>query len=158
MDKSYATQMVLQPLSAPESQTVFQTVLGTTTLPQALMHAIVQKAEGNPFFLEEFARMVVEHGGQSSALVVPENVQAVLAARIDRLPLEAKHLLQLAAVIGREVALPLLQAVAALPAEAIHPHLGQLQAARFLFETHLVPAAAYSSPPGLPPDERSSAM
>ena len=144
MDKSYATQMVLQPLSAPESQTVFQAALGTTTLPQALVHAIVQKAEGNPFFLEEFARVVVEHGSQSSALAVPETVQAVLAARIDRLPPETKHLLQLAAVIGREVALPLLQAAAALPAEVLQLHLGQLQAAEFLYETQLVPAVAYT--------------
>jgi predicted ATPase len=53
MDKSYAIQMVLQPLSAPESQTVFQAALGTTALSQALVHAIVQKAEGNPFFLED---------------------------------------------------------------------------------------------------------
>ena len=144
MDKSYATQMVLQPLSAPESQTIFQTALGTTTLPQALVHAIVQKAEGNPFFLEEFARVAIEHGGQSSALAVPETVQAVLAARIDRLPLEAKRLLQVAAVIGREVALPLLQAVAALPAEVLHLHLGQLQAAELLYETQLVPEVAYT--------------
>jgi DNA-binding winged helix-turn-helix (wHTH) protein/class 3 adenylate cyclase/tetratricopeptide (TPR) repeat protein len=144
MDKSYATQIVLQPLSAPESQTVFQTALGTTAQPQALVHAIVQKAEGNPFFLEEFARVVVEHGSQSSALAVPETVQAVLAARIDRLPPETKRLLQLAAVIGREVALPLLQAVAALPAEALHLHLGQLQAAEFLSETQRVPAVAYT--------------
>src|SRR4029453_18222862 len=50
MDKSYATQMVLQPLSVPESVTVLQAALGTTALPQALVHACVQKAEGNPFF------------------------------------------------------------------------------------------------------------
>jgi class 3 adenylate cyclase/tetratricopeptide (TPR) repeat protein len=144
MDKSYATQIVLQPLSAPESLTVFQAALGTTALPQALVHAIVQKAEGNPFFLEEFARVVVEQGGQSSALAVPETVQAVLVARLDRLPPEAKYLLQLAAVIGREVGLPLLQAVAALPAETLHRHLGQLQAAEFLAETRRVPEVAYT--------------
>ena len=144
MDKSYATQMVLQPLSAPESLTVFQAALGTTALCQALVHAIVQKAEGNPFFLEEFARVVVEHGGQSSALAVPDTVQAVLAARIDRLPPETKRLLQLTAVLGREVALPLLQAAAALPVEALHLRLGQLQAAEFLYETRLVPAVAYT--------------
>jgi tetratricopeptide (TPR) repeat protein len=143
MDKSYATQIVLQPLSAPESQTVFQTALGTTVQPQALVHAIVQKAEGNPFFLEEFARVVVEHGSQSSALAVPETVQAMLAARIDRLPPETKRLLQLAAVIGREVGLPLLQA-AALPTEGLHLHLGQLQAAEFLYETQRVPEVAYT--------------
>jgi class 3 adenylate cyclase/tetratricopeptide (TPR) repeat protein len=144
MDKSYATQLVLQPLSVPESQTVFQAALGTTTLPQALVHTIVQQAEGNPFFLEEFARVAVEHGSQSSTLAVPETVQAVLAARIDRLPPAAKRLLQLAAVIGREVGLPLLQAAAALPAEALHLHLGQLQNAEFLYETQLVPEVAYT--------------
>ena len=75
---------------------------------------------------------------------VPATVQAVLAARIDRLPPEEKRLLQTAAVIGTEVPLPLLQAIADLPEEALHRGLAHLQAAEFLYETRLFPEREYT--------------
>ena len=75
---------------------------------------------------------------------VPATVQAVLAARIDRLPPEEKRLLQTAAVIGTEVPLPLLQAIAELPEEALHRGLAHLQAAEFLYETRLFPEHEYT--------------
>jgi hypothetical protein len=71
-------------------------------------------------------------------------VQAVLAARIDRLPPEAKHLLQTAAVIGTEVPVPLLQAIAEAPDEIVQRSLAQLQAAEFLYETRLFPEREYT--------------
>ena len=71
-------------------------------------------------------------------------MQAVLAARIDRLPPEAKRLLQTAAVIGTEVPLPLLQAIAELPEDALHRGLAHLQAAEFLYETRLFPEPEYT--------------
>ena len=74
----------------------------------------------------------------------PATVQEVLAARIDRLPPEEKRLLQTAAVIGTEVPLPLLQAIAELPEAALHGDLAHLQAAEFLYETRLVPEHAYT--------------
>ena len=77
-------------------------------------------------------------------LQVPATVQAVLAARIDRLPPEEKRLLQTAAVIGTEVPLPLLQAIAELPEEALHRGLAHLQAAEFLYETRLFPEPEYT--------------
>ena len=77
-------------------------------------------------------------------LQVPATVQAVLAARIDRLPPEEKRLLQTAAVIGTEVPLALLQAIAELPEEALHRGLTHLQAAEFLYETRLFPEHAYT--------------
>ena len=75
---------------------------------------------------------------------VPATVQAVLAARIDRLPPEEKRLLQTAAVIGTEVPWPLLQAIADTSEEALHRGLGQLQAAEFLYETSLFPEREYT--------------
>jgi tetratricopeptide (TPR) repeat protein len=78
------------------------------------------------------------------SLQVPATVQAILAARIDRLPPEDKRLLQTAAVIGTEVPWPLLQATADAPEEALHQGLGQLQAAEFLYETSLFPEHAYT--------------
>src|SRR5262249_39066706 len=80
-----------------------------------------------------------EQGGQPSGLAVPETIQTVLAARIDRLPPEDKHLLQTAAVIGHDVPLPLLQAIAELPEADVHGGLAHLQAAEFLYETRLFP-------------------
>lgn len=70
---------------------------------------IIEKSEGNPFFLEELARTVVERGADSGA--IPDTVQGVIMARVDRLPEAAKHILQTASVLGREVPLPLLDRV-----------------------------------------------
>ena len=78
------------------------------------------------------------------SIQVPATVQAVLAARIDRLPPEEKRLLQTAAVIGTEVPLRLLQAIAELSEDALHRRLAHLQAAEFLYETHLFPEAEYT--------------
>src|SRR5262245_13133186 len=75
---------------------------------------------------------------------VPATVQAVLAARIDRLPFEEKRLLQTAAVVGTEVPLPLLQAIAELPEATLHHGLAHLRAAEFLYETRLLPEPEYT--------------
>ena len=74
---------------------------------------------------------------------VPATVQAVLAARIDRLPPEEKRLLQTAAVIGTEVPLSLLQAIAELPEDALRRGLAHLQTAEFLYERSLFPELEY---------------
>src|SRR5205807_2690207 len=99
---------------------------------------------GNPFFLEESVRTLVETGvlvGEPGAsrlakpldsLQVPTTVQAVLAARIDRLAQEDKHLLQCAAVVGADVPLPLVQAIAEVPEETLQRSFARLQAAEFL--------------------------
>jgi predicted ATPase len=71
--------------------------------------------------------------------------QAVLAARTDRLPPEEKRLLQMAAVIGNEVPLPVLRTIAELPDEALHRGLAPLQAAESLYETRLFPDHEYTS-------------
>src|SRR5262249_31474308 len=114
------------------------------------------RTEGNPFFLEESVRTLVETGvlvGEPggyrlaqplASLQVPTTVQAVLAARIDRLPPEEKRLLQIAAVVGTEVPLPLLQAIAEGGEAALHHGLMHLQAAEFLYETRLFPEREYT--------------
>jgi tetratricopeptide (TPR) repeat protein len=118
---------------------------------EALKPLLIARTAGNPFFLEESVRTLVESGvlvGERGAyrlaqalarLQVPATVQAVLAARIDRLPPEEKHLLQTAAVIGYEVPLPLLDAIADVPEAALYHGLAHLQAAEFLYETRLFP-------------------
>src|SRR5262249_54212032 len=107
--------------------------------------------EGNPLFLEASGRARVEtrvRVGERGAyrqvqllptIQVPATVQAVLAARIDRLSPDEKRLLQTAAVIGTEGPFPLLQAIAECPEEDLHPGLTHLQAPEFLYETHPFP-------------------
>ena len=84
------------------------------------------------------------NGDHAFTLPLPGTIEAVLAARIDRLPQEAKRLVQVAAVIGPEVPVPLLQTIAELPEEALHRGLAHLQATEFLYETHLFPEPAYT--------------
>ena len=103
MEKSYATQLALPRLSPEDSRSVVQAVLHPTPVPEPLMQDLLTKAAGNPFFLEELAWTVREHGDLRLPPEVPDTIRAVLAARIDRLPPEAKQVLQTAAVIGTEV-------------------------------------------------------
>ena len=144
LDKSYATQIALHPLGPDESRQVVRSVLRTTTLTPALEQQLLARAEGNPFFLEELAYTLLEHDGQSSALTVPDTIQAVIAGRIDRLPSHERHLLQAAAVIGKTVPLPLLRAMTALPDETLSRHLAHLQAAEFLYAASALPTATYA--------------
>jgi tetratricopeptide (TPR) repeat protein len=103
LDRSYLAQMTLRPLTATDSAQLVDFAVREEPLPAAASAAIVAKGEGNPFFLEELARTVVERGADSTA--IPETVQGVIMARLDRLPDAAKHVLQTAAVLGREVPL-----------------------------------------------------
>jgi tetratricopeptide (TPR) repeat protein len=109
-----------------------------------VQEAIVAKAAGNPFFVEELTWTAVEHGDHAGTLPMPDTIEAVLAARIGRLPPEEKRLLQTAAVIGTEVPVPLLQRLAALPEDVLHRGLVHLQGGEFLYETHLSPEQTYT--------------
>ena len=149
--KTYYTQVRLDPLPPASADELLQVLLGDDPSLEPLKRLLIERTEGNPFFLEESVRALVETGvlvgvpgayrlAQAlPAIQVPATVQAVLAARIDRLPLEEKHLLQTAAVIGTEVPFALLQAIAELPEEALYHGLAHLQAAEFLYETRLFP-------------------
>ncbi|HEX3553745.1 MAG TPA: adenylate/guanylate cyclase domain-containing protein [Thermoanaerobaculia bacterium] len=107
IEKSNATQIPLSRLTDAESEAVVRAVLRRAELPEKLVAEVRGKAEGNPFFLEELARSLLEHPGVS----VPDTIQGVLMARIDRLPDEHKRLLQTASVLGREFPLNLLAPV-----------------------------------------------
>src|SRR5215475_2105147 len=142
-------QLRLDPLLPVSADELLQALLGDDASLQPLTQLLIARTEGNPFFLEESVRTLEESGvlvGERRAyrlaqaiptVQVPATVQAVLAARIDRLPPEEKRLLQMAAVIGTEVPLPLLQAIAELPEDALQRGLAHLQAAEFLYETRL---------------------
>ena len=112
---------------------------------------MIERTEGNPFFLEECVRTLVEtgalvgeRGGYTLAqtvekVQVPATVQVILAARIDRLAPEDKQLLQAAAVIGKDVPDELLRRTSELEADALRASLARLQAAEFLYEATLFP-------------------
>ena len=138
------TQVSVPPLHAQDSRIVVKAVLGAVSLPETRLRAIVAQAGGNPFFLEELAWHALDQGGRDTPGAVPETVHAVLAARIDRLPPEAKRLLQTAAVIGSEVPVPLLQALAELAEAPLHRGLAHVQAAELLAETRLFPDQVYT--------------
>jgi DNA-binding NtrC family response regulator/tetratricopeptide (TPR) repeat protein len=114
VDRSYATQVALRPLSPDDSLSVVRSVLQRDDIPEHLAQLILAKTEGNPFFLEELSR-AVGHADGGGELVppaaVPDTIQEVVLARVERLSPEAKAVLQTASVLGREVALPLLRAV-----------------------------------------------
>src|SRR5262245_47220514 len=154
--KTYYTQLRLDPLPPLSADEFLHALLGDDASLKPLTPLLIVRTGGNPFFLEESVRTLVEtrvlqgergayHLGQAlQSIQVPATVQAVLAARIDRLPPEEKGLLQTAAVIGHEVPLPLLQAIADRPEEVLHRSLAHLQATEFLYETRLFPERAYT--------------
>ncbi|MBI4637541.1 MAG: tetratricopeptide repeat protein, partial [Candidatus Rokubacteria bacterium] len=131
-------------------------LLGSDPTLAPLRRLVVEWTQGNPFFIEETVRSLVETGvlaGERGAyrltrvvqgLQVPATAQAMLAARIDRLAPEDKRLLQAAAVIGTDVPFELLQAVADEPEDRLRRGLDQLQATEFLYETRLFPDLEYS--------------
>jgi class 3 adenylate cyclase/tetratricopeptide (TPR) repeat protein len=154
--KTYYTQLRLDPLPPTSAAELLRVLLGDDASFAPLHRVLIERTEGNPFFLEESVRTLVETGvlvGEPGAyrlakpldsLQVPATVHAVLAARIDRLPAEDKRLLQTAAVLGTEVPFALLQAIAERPEADLHRGLAHLQAAEFLYETRLFPDREYT--------------
>jgi class 3 adenylate cyclase/tetratricopeptide (TPR) repeat protein len=149
--KTYYRQLRLDPLPPASADEFLQALLGDDPSLAPLKPLLIERTGGNPFFLEESVRTLVETrmlvgapgayrlAQPLASLQMPATVQAVLAARIDRLPPEEKHVLQTAAVIGTEVPLPLLQAIVELPEADLHRGLAHLQAAEFLYEMWLFP-------------------
>jgi len=144
MGKPYATQMALSRLTPHDSAQVVQALLRTPQMSRALLHEIVTKADGNPFFLEELTRNVTEQETTQSALALPDTVHAVLTARMDRLSPVAKRVLQTASIIGKEVPFSLLATITRLSPASLSQSLTQLQAAELLHETCLVPEPVYA--------------
>jgi class 3 adenylate cyclase/tetratricopeptide (TPR) repeat protein len=154
--KTYYTQLRLDPLPPESADALLAALLGNDPSIAPLKQLLIERTEGNPFFLEESVRTLVETkalvgtpgayrlGHMLLEIQVPATVQAVLAARMDRLSPEEKSLLQTAAVIGTDVPFVLLQAIADVPEEWLHAGLSQLTTAEFLYETRLYPTSAYT--------------
>lgn len=130
--KSFATQVALRPLSTRASERVVDWILGRGDEAAA---EIVARGEGNPFFLEELAHAARQHVNGGSGAPVPGTVQDVLAARIDRLDAREKSAVQVAAVLGREFSLDLVEEVWDGDGPLL-PALDELKRREFLQERH----------------------
>jgi len=154
--KTYYRQLRIDPLPLESAGDLLEALLGIAAALGPLKQLLVERTEANPLFLEESVRALVETGalvGERGIyqlnrpvehLTIPATVQAILAARIDRLTPEAKRLLQAAAVVGKDVPLPLLLAIADAPEPEVRAELTRLQAAEFLYETRLFPDLEYT--------------
>ncbi len=142
IDKSYAGQIPLQPLSPDDSLHVVRSVMGEAPPPEPVTEEIVAKADGNPLFLEQLALHAGEAKSYRSELMVPNTIHDVVMARIDRLPEQAKRLLQIAAVIGREFPLRLLRAVWQ-GLGPVEDQLRELARLEFVYERLEVEGATY---------------
>src|SRR5262245_61117022 len=155
-DKSYYTQLRVNPLPPTSAEELLEHLLGCNADLYPLKELLIRRTEGNPFFVEESVRSLVEAGvliGEKGAyrpglrideIRIPSTVQNVVADRIDRLPVEEKRVLQTAAVIGVIVPFGLLQAVTGVGDEDLRLCLTHLQTAEFLFEINLFPELEYS--------------
>ncbi len=154
--KTYYVQVRLDPLSAEGAKELLRLTLGEAPELDPLKTLLFDRTGGNPFFLEECIRTLVETktlvgergacrlGKPFASIQVPATVQAILAARIDRLSGHHKRVLQCAAVIGKDVSFPLLQAVAETTETQLREILAQLQTGEFLYETSLFPELEYT--------------
>jgi class 3 adenylate cyclase len=155
--RTYYTQLRLDPLSPETADELVSALLGSDAGVEPLKRMLIAQTEGNPFFLEESVQtlaetevLVGERGAYrlarvlSANQVIPATVQAILAARIDRLVPGDKSLLQTASVIGKDVPFALLQATAGLAEDELRSGIARLQAAEFLYETRLFPELEYT--------------
>jgi class 3 adenylate cyclase/tetratricopeptide (TPR) repeat protein len=155
-NKTYYGQIRLDPLPPESAENLLETLLGPAAASAPLTARLIEQTQGNPFFLEETVQSLAETGvltGERGAyrlarpvgsLRVPATVQAILAARIDRLPPEEKSLLQSAAVIGNEVPLALLREIADRSEDELARTLARLRAGEFLYEARLFPDVEYT--------------
>jgi len=154
--KSYYRQLRIDSLPPTSADELLISLLGEDHALEPLKRLLIERTEGNPLFLEESVRTLVETQalvGERGAyrlakadpvLEMPPTVQAILAERIDRLSPEDKLLLQAASVIGQDISFGLLETIAGLPAEELRQGLARLQAAEFVYEARLFPDLAYT--------------
>jgi class 3 adenylate cyclase/tetratricopeptide (TPR) repeat protein len=159
--KSYYAQITVHPLPHGMAGELLRGLLGEGEDMTKLGMRLIERTDGNPFFLEESVRHLIETGvltGERGAhrlihavdtVEVPVTIQALLAARIDRLPPEDKRVLQCAAVVGKDVPVPLLEAIVDVPEDELRQSLHHLQAAEFLYEASLFPVFEYTFKHGL---------
>jgi class 3 adenylate cyclase/tetratricopeptide (TPR) repeat protein len=149
------TELSLGSLPSGHARRLLDALIGPEPALDRLKARLIERTDGNPFFLEESVRMLVETGALAGSrggyalaraldnFQVPASVRAILAARIDRLGSDEKRLLQAAAVVGKDVAFALMQAVTDLPEDAVRRSVSRVLSADFLYESSLFPDVEY---------------
>jgi adenylate cyclase len=155
-DESVYSEVALQPLGEEHTRELLRDLTGEDPSLDGLVELIHERTQGNPFFIEEIVREMAEAGyleGERGAYRlarpvedtgVPVTVQAVLAARIDRLDPEAKQLLQVASVVGKELGSNALRLTAGLEADEMEPALCNLIDSGFLYEAEMYPERVFA--------------
>ena len=150
------SRLRLEPLAGDNLLELLEAVGCVGPSLQNLKSFLIERANGNPFFVEEIVQTLVDTrvlegsrgsyrlGRPFSTIEVPPTVQAVIAARIDVLPQVGKRLLQEAAVIGHDIPFGLLHAICGLTENELRSHVDDLEAAEFLYTTQLFPDLQYS--------------
>jgi tetratricopeptide (TPR) repeat protein len=144
--KTYYTQLRLDPLGHESAEEMLTTLMGDSTDLAPLRKLIIERTEGNPFFMEEMVQVLLDDGAlvrdgnavkltrSLDELRIPATVQAILSTRIDGLPTDEKELLQTLAVIGKKFALSLVHSIAECTADDLGRMLDHLQLAEFIYE------------------------
>ncbi len=153
-DRSYHTRIAIRALTDAEMASMTTAMLGTSEIPGDLRELIARKAEGNPFFVEEVTKSLLEEGAlrrehgrielsrDMADVIIPDRIQDVIMARIDRLSDDRKHAIQLASVIGREFVLRLLERITEL-GDAVGPLVEELRGLELVYEKAAHPELAY---------------
>lgn len=146
MQRSHYHQINMSPLPPAQATALLQDHFGNDPSLALLSRNIIERAQGNPFFLEELVNALVERGdfegekgayrlrGGVDTIPLPPTVQAVIAARIDRLEENAKRALEIASIVGREISTLILDAVAALAPSELSEALTTLRQAELLYD------------------------
>jgi class 3 adenylate cyclase/tetratricopeptide (TPR) repeat protein len=153
-DRSYHVRLALQPLGTADMDVMTRALLKADDIPQELQSVIARKAEGNPFFVEEVTKSLVEEGAlertdtgmrlarRLDQISIPDSIQDVLMARLDRLDTDAKLAIQTASIIGREFALGLLDRIIEL-GKSVPSVVDGLRALELIYEKRNHPELAY---------------
>jgi len=152
-ERAYSS-LGLKPLMPKDSRVMAQGVLQAGTLPEQLEQLILGKAEGNPFYIEEVSKSLLEEGvlrrtngtyvleRPAEEVLIPNTIQEVILSRIDRLERQAKEALQLASVIGREFTVRLLQRISETRT-GLEDLLAELKSLELIYEKAFFPELSY---------------
>jgi class 3 adenylate cyclase/tetratricopeptide (TPR) repeat protein len=154
-NRTYYTQLRLDPLGKESAEQMLTELVGDTGEMALLKRLIIERTEGNPFFMEEMVQALFEQGAllrdgavtlakPTGDIRVPATVQAILASRIDRLAVAEKELLQSLAVLGREFPLGLIKRVTGKSEDELDPMLSELRLAEFIYEQPAFPDIEYT--------------
>lgn len=154
--KKFYEKSHVEPLDKGSARELLSALLGSDASLDSLKNQLMDAAEGSPLYIEESVRILIDteaitgvrgdyrRKSHGTTIQIPPTIQAILAARMDRLPPEDKHLLQSAAVIGRDVQLSLLEAIAGQHGENLHTSIARLIAGGYLLELRLFPETEYT--------------